>query len=151
VTEPDAAALAEHISVIARLLRRSVLVQTQPFPMSLTPPQAQAMEILVTAEREGASLSLTELTTRMGLAHSTVSGIVTRLEQRGLVRRTTFPDDRRQLRIQLSETVHNWLTRDLPRLRRQPLDDALEQISGREVAALRRGLAKLRKHLESQR
>jgi DNA-binding MarR family transcriptional regulator len=87
----------------------------------------------------------------MGLAHSTVSGIVTRLEQRGLVRRTAFPDDRRQLRLQLSETVQNWLTHDLPRLRRQPLDDALEQMSGRQIAALHRGLAQLRKHLETQR
>ncbi len=76
--------------------------------MSLTPPQVLALEALVDHHREtGAGLSLSELSRRMGLAHSTVSGIVTRLERRGLLRRTTRPDDRRFVAIELTQPVQD--------------------------------------------
>jgi DNA-binding IclR family transcriptional regulator len=42
-----------------------------------------ALQVLVDEMRDrGSRLSLSELSRRMGLAHSTVSGIVTRLERR---------------------------------------------------------------------
>jgi DNA-binding MarR family transcriptional regulator len=43
----------------------------------------------------GTGLSLSDLSEKMGLAHSTVSEIVGRLERDGVLRRTTRPEDRR--------------------------------------------------------
>ena len=69
----------------------------------MTPPQITALEVLVDHTREtGAGLTVSELSTRMGLAHSTVSGIAARLERHGLLSRTPQPDDRRYTRLELT-------------------------------------------------
>ncbi|HEX6470213.1 MAG TPA: helix-turn-helix domain-containing protein [Streptosporangiaceae bacterium] len=149
MSESDAAAVADDIHAISRLLRRSVLAQTRRLPVPLTPPQAQAMQELVEAHRDGAWLTVSQLSARMGLAHSTVSGIVTRLVRLGLVRRTTRADDRRHVRIELADQVRDWVARDLPRLRRRPLALALAGMAGEQAAALRDGLALLRQLLET--
>ncbi len=148
-TSADAAALADHINAISRLLRQSIESRAQHLPVPLTPPQVLAMETLVEADREGVGLSLSDLSDRMGLAHSTVSGIVTRLEQRALVCRTTWADDRRQRRIQLTDAVRTWVSDDLPRLRQQSFRAALDQLGAEQTAALVGGLALLRQHLET--
>lgn len=145
----DADALAEHIHAIDRLLRQAVLTEARRLPEPLTPPQARAMEALVEADRRGSALSLSQLSEQMGLAHSTVSGIVARLERRGLVHRTTWTRDRRHVRIEPSTEVRDWVSGDLPRLRRRPLEDALADMSAGQAAALRDGLARLRRLLEA--
>ncbi len=48
-------------------------------------------------------LSVGELSARMGLAKSTVSGIVDRLEKQGAVSKTRDTDDRRLVKIELTE------------------------------------------------
>ena len=154
----DGAALAEadrvaaHLEVIGRALRQSIWAQVRRLPLRLTPPQVLAMQILVDHARDEpapAGLSLSQLSERMGLAHSTVSGIVTRLERHGLVRRTTRPDDRRYAHIQITEPVRDWVERDLPALRLQPLATALDQATDDERAAVLRGLATLQRLIEA--
>lgn len=54
-------------------------------------------------------LSLKELSARMGLAHSTVSGIVDRLEKRELVTRQVDPDDRRISRVVVTDLVTQYV------------------------------------------
>jgi DNA-binding MarR family transcriptional regulator len=149
VSVDDAAAVADDIHAISRLLHRSVLAQTRRLPVPLTPPQARAMQTLVEAHRDGAGLSLSQLSARMGMAHSTVSGIVTRLVRLGMVRRTTWDGDRRHVRIELTDQVRTWVARDLPRLRRRPLAMALAGMTAEQTAALRDNLALLRQLLET--
>jgi len=87
---------------------------------------------------------VSQLSTRMGLAHNTVSGIAARLERHGLLSRTAQPDDRRYTRLELTEPVRDWLDRDLPAARLGPLVDAMRNATDEERSAILDGLAALR-------
>jgi MarR family transcriptional regulator, organic hydroperoxide resistance regulator len=140
-TLEQAAHVARDLEAIRRALRDSILHQTRQLPVAITPPQLRALEILVEEARaSGNGLSLSELSRRMGLTHSTVSGIVSRLEQRELLQRTTRPDDRRFVEIALPAPVKRWLEQDLPDARLQPLATALSRAKSRERAAVVEGL-----------
>jgi DNA-binding MarR family transcriptional regulator len=84
----------------------------------------------------------------MGLAHSTVSGIVTRLEQRGLLQRTTRAEDRRTTSIGLTDPVKQWVKDDLMGSRLRPIVAALERATEAERAAILTGLATLERLIE---
>jgi DNA-binding MarR family transcriptional regulator len=144
----DAARAAEHLEAIRQALRQSIVRETRRYPVQLTPPQVLALQVLVDhARTAGAGLSLSEQSERMGVAHSTASGIVTRLERRGLLRRATRPDDRRFVRIELAEPVQRWLEHDLPPARLRPLADALARAEEKERAKVLDGLAILERLL----
>ncbi len=138
----EAARIAAQLEAIRRVLRESIWTETRRHPVPLTPPQVLALQVLVDHLREaGEGLSLSELSQRMGLAHSTVSGIVSRLERRGLLRRTTRPDDRRFVTIELTGPVTQWLEHELPAVRLRPLATAIGQASAEERTAILHGLA----------
>ncbi len=144
----DAARVAGHLEAVRRVLRESIWAEARRYPVPLTPPQVLALQVLVDQVRDtGVGLSLSELSRRMGLAHSTVSGIVTRLERRGLLRRTTRPDDRRFVTIELTGPVTQWLEHELPAVRLRPLAAAIGQASAEERTAILHGLATLERLL----
>ena len=144
----DAARVAGHLEAVRRVLRASIWAAAQSHPVPLTPPQVHALQVLVDEVRaSGVGLSLSELSRRMGLAHSTVSGIVTRLERRDLLRRAPDPDDGRFVRIELTEPVREWVQRELPATRHRPLAAALAKASDDERAAILEGLATLERLL----
>jgi len=103
----------------------------------LTAPQIGILQILVGTP----GLSLKELSSRAGLAHSTVSGIVDRLEKRGMVARQTSAADARLSRIVVTGAVRRFVRDKLPELALPPLVTALKQAAPAErkriVAALR--------------
>jgi len=143
-----AAAVSDHLEAIRRVLRESIWAEARRYPIPLTPPQVTALEVLVDHTREtGGGLSVSELSSRMGLAHSTVSGIAARLERHGLLTRTARPDDRRYTRLELTGPVRDWLDRDLPAARLGPLVDALRNATDEERSAIVDGLAALRRLL----
>lgn len=144
-----AATAAEHLDAIRKTLRAAAWAQAQRLRVPLTGPQLLAVQILVEEARaSGAGLSLSELSQRMGLAHSTVSGIVSRLEGRELVQRLAQPDDRRFVSIQLAEPVREWLRSELPASRGGPLAEALAAASAGERQLVVEGLATLRRLLD---
>jgi len=146
----DAARITAHMAAVRRVLRESIVSETRRYPVPLTPPQVLALQVLVDHLREaGEGLSLSELSQRMGLAHSTASGIVTRLERRGLLRRSTRPDDRRFVTIELTEPVKEWLGQELPALRLRPLTAAIGRATEQERTAILDGLATLERLLTS--
>jgi DNA-binding MarR family transcriptional regulator len=149
--EADAARITAHLDAIRRVLRDSVWAQARRFSVPLTPPQILVLQHLVDHTRDtGTGLSLSELSARMGLAHSTVSGIVTRLEARNLLRRTTHPQDRRFVRIELTEPVKEWLERDLPAIRLGPVAAAIRTATIQERASILDGLATLERLLSDK-
>src|SRR5262245_6956123 len=82
-------ALTDDFWAIRQILRRATdkdIART-----NLTGPQISVLRILVASD----GLSLKELSQRVRLAHSTVSGIVDRLEREGLVQRASDDHDRR--------------------------------------------------------
>ena len=120
--DAEASDIAASLDAIAKVMRRSAWDEARKLPVALTPPQLLAMQTLVGAAQPGlesgdpgaGGLSLSALSTRMGLAHSTTSGIVDRLERLGLVRRVPRPDDRRFAIVHLADAVAAW-RRILPR------------------------------------
>ncbi len=130
------------VRALYRLLRR-------PFDpdiaeSGLTVPQISTLEELTRED----GLSLKELSARMALSHSTVSGIIDRLERRGSVERRRDPEDRRYTRIFLSEEVREYVRRMSPSRSLGPIPKALELASAEERAQILGGVGTLRRLLE---
>jgi DNA-binding MarR family transcriptional regulator len=99
------------------------------------------MHVLVRSD----GLSLKELSKRMGLAHATVSGIVDRLQKRGLVERSRDSLDGRLTRILVSNPVRKFMTTKLRALMTDPLQEALRQATPSERRTIREGLRTFRR------
>jgi DNA-binding MarR family transcriptional regulator len=111
----------------------------------LTGPQLSAMHALV----ESGGMSLKELSAHLGLAHSTVSGIVDRLQKRGLVLRQTDKVDKRITHIHVTRRVRAFIQEALPGLSLHPLAEALERADPAQRRLIEEGLHTLRKLLEN--
>jgi DNA-binding MarR family transcriptional regulator len=128
-----------HLRAIRRALREPLAAAIAQG--GLTPPQRHIMQILVATD----GLSLKELSRRAELSHSTVSGIMDRLEKRGLVKRHRDSRDRRRSRILATEKVRNFVREKLPELTVQPLVAGLRRVKPRERTAILEGLQTLRR------
>jgi DNA-binding MarR family transcriptional regulator len=143
-TSPDLALLKlaqeidQHLNAIRQWLRAPL--ETTFATGGLTGPQRMIMHALVTSE----GLSLKQLSARVGLAHSTVSGIVDRLEARGFAVRRPDETDGRATVIAASRPVQDFLRYKMPELAVSPLVDALREASAADRASVLRGLRKLR-------
>jgi len=73
--------------------------------MALTAPQGMMVMIL---ERHG-SLKISEISEKVGLSNSTVSGIVDRLEAQGLVERVRSEKDRRVVNVSNTQLMKDKL------------------------------------------
>ena len=131
------------LRVIRETLRRPLEVEFARG--QLTGPQQSAMAAIVRA-MDGVTLK--ELSAHLGLAHSTTSGIVDRLEDRGLVVRKQDDRDGRFTRIAASTKVRRFIVETVPKLNIHPLVDALRSANQRERALIRQGLKTLRAVLE---
>jgi len=141
------AALAEeidrHLRVMRQLLRRPV--EAEFARGNLTAPQRTVMQFLVHFNGR----SLKKLSKDAGLSHSTVSGIVDRLEKRGMVERHVDKKDRRISRILPSKRVRNYVRNTLPAIELNPLVRALQPATSPERAAVLAGMRILRRLVET--
>lgn len=142
---------AAEVEQLLRVIRHEMLrvIRDDQSRGQLTPPQVQAMVALFHANQAGASggLTLKELSERMGLAHSTVSGIIDRLERRGMVYRQVDPADRRSTRIVMTERVRAYIEQQLMPHLRDPLLAALRRATSEEREAILTGLSTLHRLL----
>jgi DNA-binding MarR family transcriptional regulator len=147
VARPDPALVAEAEEILAhvRALRRDLL--RNPFAdaerAGLTGPQVTVMACLVSR----GPTTLTELSRTLGMSHSTASGIVDRLQSRGLVRRTPDAGDRRRTRIAVTEQVTRYV-RELEEGPSGRLAAALERATADQRRAIKAGLILLRELLQ---
>lgn len=95
---------------------------------------------------EGSSLK--ELSRAVGLAHSTVSSIVDRLEHKGMLERRPDPADGRVTRIHSSAVVRRFVAERLPELSQGPLARALDRASRAERAQIGAAIRRLRELLD---
>jgi DNA-binding MarR family transcriptional regulator len=143
--EPDPKLVAQierDLGAIRRALR--VPLQSAIARGGLTPPQMAILQRVV--NHEGASLK--ELSRAVGLAHSTVSGIVDRLESKGLLERRTDPADGRVTSIHSAAVVRKFVAERLAELSRGPLQRALEPASTVERAQIAEAIRRLRELLD---
>jgi DNA-binding MarR family transcriptional regulator len=139
---PGAQQLDRDLRAIRQILRRPV--ESEIARGELTGPQVALIQILV---RSG-PLSVKELSAQAGLAHSTVSGIVDRLEQRGILRRAADKRDARFTRIAVTGEVEAYLRKSLPALTLDPLAEALRRATPAQRKLVLAGVATLRRLLE---
>jgi DNA-binding MarR family transcriptional regulator len=135
----------QHLSVIRQRLREPL--EAEFASGGLTAPQRIVMQALVQSQ----GLSLKQLSAQVSLAHSTVSGIVDRLQARGMVGRSRDEADGRATVIAVSSEVREFLSHRMPELAISPLVGALRGASTTEKAAVLRGLRKLRALIEQSR
>jgi DNA-binding MarR family transcriptional regulator len=135
----------QHLSFIRQRLREPL--ETEFARGGLTGPQRMVMQALVQSE----GLSLKQLSRQVSLAHSTVSGIVDRLQARGMVVRQKDESDGRATVIAPSSEVRDFLANRMPELAMSPLTEALGDATDSEKATVLRGLKKLRALVERTR
>jgi DNA-binding MarR family transcriptional regulator len=133
--------IEEHLRGVRQVLRRPV--EAQFARGGLTGPQRSVMQALYHSE----GLTLKELSRRVGLAHSTVSGIVDRLAARDLLERRPNEADRRATTIVVGKTVRDFMRDTLPAIAIHPIVAALERAEHSERAAILEGLRTLRRLL----
>jgi MarR family transcriptional regulator, organic hydroperoxide resistance regulator len=111
----------------------------------LTGAQQAVMRVLVESPR---AMTLGEVRQSLGLAQSTVSGIVERLVKRGLIARERDPVDGRATLLAPSKPVREFLEKTMPELTRSPLAGALRLAREPERKAIADALRRLHELLE---
>ena len=134
----------EHLRRVRRVLRQPL--ETEIARGGLTGPQRSVMQAVVHAN----GMSLKDLSRSVGLAHSTVSGIVDRLVTKGLLARQSDKKDRRLSLIVPSRQVRDYVRNKLPALTIHPLEEALRRTRPAERAAILEGLRTLRRAVETR-
>ncbi len=132
----------QHLRAIQKLLRRPV--EQEVARSRLTRPQLAVLRAVVSAD----GISLKDLSREVSLAHSTVSGIVDRLERRGLVHRRAGVKDRRVTGVVMSSAVQSWLQERLPLLKVSPLVSVLSRAKSTQIISILTGVRTLRRVLE---
>ena len=143
---PDLAVLAEQIeqdlSSIRRALRKPL--EAEVAKGHLTPPHTSVMRVVV----RNHGINLRDLSRAVSLAHSTVSGIVDRLEKRGMIERRSDPADGRVSCIYPTAAVEEFMRERLPVLSRRPLASALARATAEERMTISTALRRLRDLLD---
>lgn len=102
-TNPGSADVAQ----LAFRLRALVLRRQDAWlELDLTMPQLRALLVV----RQGQPLSVSEVAAALDQRLAAVSALVNRLVRAGLVRREEDPDDRRRVRLQLTDEAERTLT-----------------------------------------
>jgi DNA-binding MarR family transcriptional regulator len=146
MSEEKLLALAQEIERDLRAIRGHLRrpLEAEIARGNLTGPQQSAVAALLHA----GPMSLKELSGRLGLAHSTTSGIVDRLEKQGLVERKVDEADRRLTRIGASKVVRKFVKERMPQLEMHPLVEALRGSKPGKRKAVAAGVKGLRRLLE---
>jgi DNA-binding MarR family transcriptional regulator len=130
------------LNAIRRALRKPL--EAEVARGELTVPQSAVMRIVVRHD----GISLKDLSREVSLAHSTVSGIADRLEQRGMIERRPDPHDGRISRIYPTASVMEWVRDRLPALASGPLASALSRATAEERTSIEHALHRLSELLE---
>ena len=131
-----------HLKTVRQILRRPV--DAEFARGRLTGPQRSVMHVVVQSD----GISLKDLSKQIGLAHSTVSGIVDRLEMQGLLARKADTNDGRISLISASKAVRDYMRDTLPGLTIHPLVEALRRAKPGERNQIVEGLRTLRRVVE---
>ena len=131
----------QHLRAVRRTLQQPV--EAEFARGGLTGPQRSVIEAVV----KMGGLSVKEASRQVGLAHSTVSGIVDRLERQGLVERQKDRKDHRINLIVPSKVVRDYMRDTLPTLIVYHLVEALLRAKPAERRAILEGLRTLRRVL----
>ncbi len=137
----DAVYIRQLVKSLNKVIDRTWELEAQK--SGLTRPQVNVFHELY----DSPGISLKDLSRKLGMAHSTVSGIIVRLEKKGYVEKRSDSVDKRFSRLYLSEKVDTYVTHDLPASLDAPLIAALSRMKDEERDRIRVGLELLQKSL----
>jgi DNA-binding MarR family transcriptional regulator len=140
--ETQVGRIESDLRAIQRSLRKPI--EAQVARGALTLPQTAVMSEVVAHS----GISLKELSKKVSLAHSTVSGILDRLEKRGMIERRPDKKDGRISSIFPTAVVSKFVREELPAITRAPLRVALQHAAPVECEQIERALRRLRELLE---
>jgi len=131
---------AEEIADLFKSLHKTYqqYIQSQVACHNFTAPQLMVLRELY----HHPAITLTELSKRVSLAKSTVSGIVDRLESQGVVKRVKVSEDRRIARISLTEEV-SAIKEKLEVIRKNHLTELFKNIDAADLEKMLIGLKQL--------
>lgn len=109
----------------------------------MTGPQGMLMGIL----KQGGKMKVSELSEKLGLSNSTVSGILDRLENQGMVERTRSEEDRRVVYIDITEKFKEHIQQHFDDVERE-LGTMMNRATAEELDTIQNGLETLRMVLE---
>jgi len=135
--DDGAGELADLFIRTARRLRHEASLSLAP--SGLTPAQARALKAIAHAPGD---LKVVELAEALGVVPRSATAVVDALEDRGLISRQPDPDDRRAVRIRLTDTGRARVA-EVRRRRREAAADLLRRLDGDERARLHALLARL--------
>jgi len=98
-------------------------------------PQLSVISILSTNGKQKVS----DISEKMGLSDSTVSGILDRLENKGIIERKRNQDDRRVVKIGLSDGSHR-ICSEFHRKKEEYFAQLLKKLSEKEINDIIKGL-----------
>lgn len=134
--------LVENLFFLFRVLRQGS--ESQACKGGFTIPQRIVMALLA----KYGDLNVKELSQKVGLAHSTISGIVDRLERKGMVMRFQDPRDRRVTKVRFTGLAENHFKNILPRQVFSPIVDAFNKAATGDQVKILEGLKSLRQLLD---
>ena len=136
--EPDR--MAQEIVRALRRIMRSMDISSRKLIAAhgLSIPQLLCLQHL----REFGPLTSGALAKTMALSPPTVTGILDRMEMRGLVHRERRPEDKRRVLVALTQTGRN-LADDTPSSLNDQLAQALAELPSQDSAAIHDAIAKL--------
>jgi len=140
----------ESISKIINLTRNFNKSMRHKFHYSMqvlgfTLPQLSVISIL---EKYGEQ-KVSELSLKMGLSDSTVSGILDRLEQKNIIKRKRTKDDRRVVKISLTQKSKEFCN-DFRQKREEYFTQLLKKLSEQEIKDIIKGLEILNRVLDEE-
>lgn len=112
----------------------------------ITAPQAMAMGILSKEKR----MKITELSNKLSLSNSTVSGIVDRLEKQGMVERERSKEDRRVVYVNICPKF-NEAHGDIHKLIQENTANIMKKGTAEEISKIVDGLTILKSLLGTQK
>jgi DNA-binding MarR family transcriptional regulator len=113
--------------------------------MNLTGPQGMMMGIL---SHDG-EMKISDLSEKIGLSNSTVSGIIDRLEKQGLVERIRSLDDRRVVYVKVSTDFQKNCKKNFSKIEKT-FEVALNKATPEEIELILKGLDTLEQLMDNQ-
>lgn len=113
--------------------------------MQLTAPQGMLMGIL----SHYGEMKVSDLSEKLGLSNSTVSGIIDRLEKRGLVERIRSTEDRRIVYVNVTSSFNEYSKKHSLKMEGM-LEDIMSKAGREEADTIIKGLETLKRLIERQ-
>lgn len=113
--------------------------------MQLTAPQGMLIGIL----SHYGEMKVSDLSEKLGLSNSTVSGIIDRLEKRGLVERIRSTEDRRIVYVNVTSSFNEYSKKHSLKMEGM-LEDIMSKAGREEADTIIKGLETLKRLIERQ-